>query len=213
MLDAIPSLPVIAAFSLAGIILAITPGPDMTLFLSRTLTNGRASGIASVLGANVGCLVHTMLAVLGISALLAASPTGFWLLKIIGAAYLVWLAVQAILHGSSLSLEPAQKSGSLWKDFAMGVGINILNPKVAIFFITFLPQFVSADDPAAWKKMLFLGVYFVALSLPLVVGMVFAADGLAHTLRQNPRVTRVIDYVFATIFATFAVKILLTEGR
>ncbi len=210
----IPDLPILLAFSLAAILLAITPGPDMTLFLGRTLTQGRSAGLMTLAGTIVGTMIHTILVVAGISALLAASPTGFWMLKIIGALYLLWLAYQAIFSRSTFSLETnwAVRQSST-RNFWLGLGVNLLNPKVIIFYITFLPQFVEAADPFAWQKMLFLGLFFSVVSGPLLVGLIFAADRVANTLRNNPKISRGIDYLFAGVFAAFALKILTTQAR
>ena len=117
----IPSTPVLIQFAIASVILAITPGPDMTLFVSRALSQGRAAGFASMAGALSGTLVHTTLVVVGVSALIVASPTAFLVLKIFGAGYLVFLAVQAIRNGSAF--KPAQKAGprlSIVRSFSTG---------------------------------------------------------------------------------------------
>jgi len=211
-LDFIPSYGVLAAFTIAALILIITPGPDMTLFLSRALTQGRAAGMAAMLGASSGIIVHTALAALGLSALLAASPNAFLAVKIAGAFYLVWLAVQAIRNGSALALEKTRTVRQpLLKTWLAGVGINLLNPKIVLFFVTFLPQFISVGDPAAAGKLAFLGAYFIILSVPLTGLMILAADRFSAALRANPRVTRFIDFLFAGIFGAFAVRILMTR--
>ena len=211
-MDFIPSFGVLAAFTLAALVLIITPGPDMTLFLSRALTQGRAAGMAAMLGASSGIVVHTALAAFGLSALLAASPNAFLAVKIAGAFYLVWLAVQAIRNGSALTLEKTRAVRQpLLKTWLAGVGINLLNPKIVLFFVTFLPQFISVGDPAAAGKLAFLGAYFIILSVPLTGLMILAADRFSAALRANPRVTRFIDYLFAGIFGAFAVRILMTR--
>jgi len=211
-LDFIPSYGVLAAFTIAALILIITPGPDMTLFLSRALTQGRAAGMAAMLGASSGIIVHTALAALGLSALLAASPNAFLAVKIAGAFYLVWLAVQAIRNGSALALEKTRTVRQpLLKTWLAGVGINLLNPKIVLFFVTFLPQFISVGNPAAAGKLAFLGAYFIILSVPLTGLMILAADRFSAALRANPRVTRFIDFLFAGIFGAFAVRILMTR--
>ena len=211
-MDFIPSYGVLAAFTIAALILIITPGPDMTLFLSRALTQGRAAGMAAMLGASSGIIVHTALAALGLSALLAASPNAFLAVKIAGAFYLVWLAVQAIRNGSALALEKTRTVRQpLLKTWLAGVGINLLNPKIVLFFVTFLPQFISVGNPAAAGKLAFLGAYFIILSVPLTGLMILAADRFSAALRANPRVTRFIDFLFAGIFGAFAVRILMTR--
>lgn len=210
----IPDATVLIQFAVASIILAITPGPDMTLFVSRTLSQGRAAGFASMAGALTGTLVHTTLVVVGISALIVASPGAFFALKIFGAGYLVFLAYQAIRYGSAFS--PVEKAGprlSLARSFSIGLGVNLLNPKVILFFMTFLPQFVSSTDPNAPGKLFFLGMMFVVLSLPATAPMVFAADRFAAAMKRNPRVTRVVDYLFAGVFSAFALKILTAQAK
>ena len=148
----IPDLPVILAFALAAFVLAVTPGPDMALFISRTMNWGRSHGFATVLGATTGIAVHTMLVAFGISVLIVTAPALFWTLKIVAALYLVWLAIQAIRDGGGILVTRAAGKQPSWgRSYLTGLGINLTNPKVALFFVTFLPQFVSADDPAAAK--------------------------------------------------------------
>jgi threonine/homoserine/homoserine lactone efflux protein len=210
----IPDLPALFTFSIASIVLFITPGPDMSLFLARTMTSGRNAGLASVLGANVGCIVHTLLVAFGISALVAASPTAFLVLKVIGAGYLLWLAVDAIRHGSSLNIGAVdRKQVTALNSFLVGVSVNLANPKVVLFFITFLPQYVSETDPNLTAKLLFLGIYFVVINIPLSIVMILGAEKLVTWLKDKPKVMRGIDYSFAAVFAVFAVKIALTQGR
>ena len=210
----LPSLPTILTFSAACILLAATPGPDMTLMLGRTLSNGRKAGFSVLMGTAVGCIVHTVLAVIGISALLAASTTAFLVLKIVGALYLLWLAFGAIFKGSTFTLEEQKSSTKgFWNDFLTGLGVNVLNPKVVIFFLTFLPQFVSASDPNAWQKMLFLGVLLDFIATPIMIVILLTADSFANTLKANPKINRTIDYIFGSVFAIFAVRILFTQGK
>jgi threonine/homoserine/homoserine lactone efflux protein len=210
----LPDFPTLLAYSLASVLLFITPGPDMSLFLARTMTSGRAAGITSCLGANAGCLVHTLLAAFGISALVAASHMGFLALKIVGAAYLLWLAVDAIRNGSSLNVgDVMAKRVSPWSSFVMGLTVNLTNPKVVLFFITFLPQFVQASDPHVRAKLLFLGVYFVVINIPLTIVMILGAERLVGWLKSRPKVLRGIDFTFAGVFAFFALKIATTQGR
>jgi threonine/homoserine/homoserine lactone efflux protein len=213
-LDFIPAASVLAAYSLACFVLFVTPGPDMSLFLAKTMAGGRRAGIAAMLGAMAGCCVHTLLAALGLSALLAASATAFTILKIVGALYLLWLAFDAIRNGSALNIrEGGRAEPSFWRTFLVGIGINLTNPKVVLFFVTFLPQFVAANDPNAAGKLVFLGLYFVAFSIPLALLMILGAERVIALLRSRPRVMRIIDYLFASLFGAFALKILATQGK
>ncbi len=213
-LNFLPSASVLAAYSLACFILFATPGPDMSLFLSRTMTGGRRAGIASLLGASLGALIHTGLAALGLSALIAASPSAFLAIKIAGALYLAWLAVDAIRNGSALNVRnEGARETAFMRVFWLGVMVNLSNPKVVLFFVTFLPQFISAADPFAAQKLAFLGVYFIVFTIPFAVLLILGAERVVISLRRRPQIMRLIDYLFAGIFGAFAVKILLTEGR
>lgn len=210
----LPDTSTLLTYSLAAFVLFITPGPDMSLFLAKTMAGGRKAGMASMLGAMAGCCVHTMLAAVGLSALLAASVTAFTILKIVGALYLLWLAFDAVRHGSALNVKNEGKvEVSFWKTFFVGVGINLTNPKVVLFFVTFLPQFVNPADPHAADKLLFLGLYFIALTGPMGALMILGADKVIALLRNHPRVMRGIDYSFAGLFSAFAIKILTTSAR
>ena len=209
----IPDLPVILAFALASFVLAVTPGPDMALFISRTINWGRSHGFSTVLGAITGIAVHTMLVAFGISVLIVTAPTAFWVLKIVGALYLIWLAIQAIRDGGVLVSQAAGRQPSLGRSYLTGLGINLTNPKVALFFVTFLPQFVSATDPNAAGKLIFLGVEFVVVSMPVVIAVVLFAEWLTRTLREKIWVGRALNWSFAAVFMAFAATILLAEGR
>src|SRR6187397_2169226 len=144
----LPDAPVLFAYSLAAFVLFITPGPDMSLFLAKTVAGGRRAGIAAYTGASLGCVVHSLLAAFGLSALIAASPPAFFALKAVGAAYLLWLPIDAVRRGSSLHVRADVSSEpAFWRTLALGFSVNMTNPKVVLFFVTFLPQFVQADDP------------------------------------------------------------------
>ncbi|MCX7303046.1 MAG: LysE family translocator [Hyphomicrobiales bacterium] len=210
----VPDTTTLIQFALASLILAITPGPDMTLFVSRALSQGRAAGFASMAGALAGTVVHTTLVVVGVSALIVASPAAFLVLKMFGAGYLVYLAYQAIRYGSAFS--PEKKVGpsiSVLKSFSIGFGVNLMNPKIVLFFMTFLPQFVSARDPQAAGKLFVLGGLFVLISIPVTAPMIMAADRFAAAMKRSPRVTRVVDYLFAGVFSAFALKIITAHAK
>jgi threonine/homoserine/homoserine lactone efflux protein len=210
----VPDAPVLLAFTLAGFVLFITPGPDMSLFLAKTIAGGRRAGIAAMTGTSLGCIVHSLLAAFGLSALIAASPTMFLALKIIGAVYLLWLAVDAVRSGSSLNVAAGTpEAARVWANLALGFTVNLSNPKVVLFFVTFLPQFVDAQDPHAAGKLLFLGLYFVVLSYPLAVLLILGADRLVGALRRRPRALRAIDWLFAGVFSAFAIKVLATQSK
>lgn len=214
MPDFIPDLPILLTFAVATLVLAVTPGPDMALQLSRAINYGRMHGLAAAAGAMAGIAVHTMLVALGILVLIVAAPAAFLVLKIAGAVYLLWLAWQAIMHGGGLRLPSvAKRAPTLWQSFATGVGINLLNPKVVLFFVTFLPQFVDAHDPAASGKLLFLGAEFILLSIPTAVLIVWSADLLVDAFKRSKWLERALNWAFAGIFTGFAVTILTAQAR
>lgn len=210
----VPDLSVFLAFTVAILLLAITPGPDMTLWISRSLRDGRSMGLVTLVGTNLGIVVHTMLVAFGVAALIVASPTAFTILKTGGAAYLVWLAIQAIRQGSDFVVRPETAARtSLAGALLNGFWVNLLNPKVIIFFMTFLPQFVSASDPDVTGKLIFLGLWSIIAALPVGIAIVFAADSLSGWLQSNRKVLRGLDYTIATVFSMFAVKIFMTQTR
>jgi threonine/homoserine/homoserine lactone efflux protein len=209
----VPDLHILLAYTAAACVLILTPGPDMTYFLGKTIAGGRARGFAAALGTSAGLIVHSLLASLGLSALLAASATAFGILKIAGVAYLIWLAIEAIRHGSALTLKPnGGDTQSIGRAFLMGVGINLLNPKIIVFFLTFLPQFVSVSDPHASAKLMFLGLYFIALGIPICACLILLAERFTGAIRRSPKVMRAIDYVFASIMGAFAVRLLFARA-
>ncbi len=214
----LPDASVLLPFTLAVVVIALTPGPDMTFFLGRALSQGRAAGLAAMAGASTGILVHTMLVALGLSALIVAAPKAFLALKVAGAVYLGWLAIQAIRHGSALTLpeggsaRPAARPG-LAATWASGLAINLLNPKIILFFMTFLPQFVRAGDPHAAAQLVVLGLYFIVVALVITVPMILAADRFAAVLRTRPRIARAMDWIFASVFMAFAAHLLLGRSR
>ncbi|MBV2142242.1 LysE family translocator [Falsochrobactrum sp. TDYN1] len=210
----IPEWTIFVQFVIATAILTITPGPDMTLFVGRALSEGKAAGFACLAGALAGIVIHTSMVALGLSALIIASPAAFTVLKTVGAVYLVWLAVQAIRKGSAFSPEKnGGRKHSLFQNWLTGLGINLLNPKIILFNMTFLPQFVSAHDPHAVGKLFFLGLSFIPLSLPFTIPMILAADRFAGLLKKNPTVTRIVDWLFAGIFSAFALKIITAQAK
>ena len=208
----IPDTNILLAYLIGVIVITITPGTDMTFFLGRTISHGVVAGTAALLGATSGVLVHSILVAFGLSALIVASPTLFFGVKIVGAIYLMWLAYGAIQNGSTFRFDDsAKKRRSLANIWAQGIAINLMNPKVVLFFLTFLPQFVSVNDPNAAGKLLFLGLFFSVTAFIICIPMILAASKLTNWLRASPKATRIIDYLFATVFGAFAVRILLTE--
>lgn len=211
--DFVPALPVLAAYLVTSVILGLTPGPDMTLFLSKTVSLSRVAGVAALMGASTGLVVHSVLVATGLSVILAASVTAFTILKVVGAAYLLYLAIDAVRNGSSLSLDGRAAGEPLRSVYVKGLLVNLSNPKVIIFFVTFLPQFVSPSDPHAAGKLLFLGLFFIVVNVPVCLGLIWSAGGIARLLRRSPKATRFVDWLFAGVLGAFAVKLVLTESH
>jgi len=129
------------------------------------------------------------------------------------ALYLAWLAYDALRNGSALSLDRKGKAEALRSVYLKGLLVNLLNPKVIVFFVTFLPQFVTAADPDAAKKLLFLGFVFVLVNVPVCVGLILFADRIAVFLKRSPKATRIVDWLFAGVLGAFAVRLVLAESR
>lgn len=214
MATILPDMPTMLAFIAAVVVITLTPGPDMLLFLSRTMNAGRRAGLAAMAGAFTGLSVHTLLAAFGLSALLAASPTAFLAVKVAGALYLAWLAWTTLRHGilPDIALEVQSRRRSLAATWATGLAINLLNPKIVVFFITFLPQFVSHTAAAPVAQFLALGGIFILVALPISVAIILFADQAFALLRRSRTLKRAINWSFATLMGGFAVKLLLARA-
>jgi len=199
-------------FIVTAWVLYATPGVDMLFTVSRTLQHGWRTGIAAALGITAGCVVHTAAATVGLAAALAASALAFTAIKWLGAAYLLWLA-WGMLRASMRNAQPALVAAPVapaGRVFAQGFLTNVLNPKVALFFLALLPQFISADAPDKLVAFLFLGAVFVAGGALFLCALV----ALAHRLRTfgASRVTRrVLNAAGGALFAALAVRLMQAE--
>jgi threonine/homoserine/homoserine lactone efflux protein len=160
-----PDASTFALFIVAALVLLVVPGPSVLYIVARSIEGGRTAGLVSVLGVQTGAMVHIAFAAVGLSAILASSAVAFSVVKWFGAAYLVWLGLRQIFGRDEgykdVTVEPARLS----RVFSQGVIVNILNPKTALFFLAFLPQFVDPARGAAWTQILLLGATFVILAL------------------------------------------------
>lgn len=213
VLDLLPPPLAMAGFVAAVIVLALTPGPDMLLYLGKTIAQGRRAGLVTLGGALSGILAHTMLVAIGLSALIAASATAFTVVKVAGALYLIYLAFDAIRNGTRFSLRSDTVPEPLAALYLKGLFVNLLNPKIIVFFITFLPQFVSPGDSNPTARLLILGAGFIGVAVPICVAQILLAGAVADVLRRSPRATRAIDYVFAGVMGAFAVRLAFAEGK
>ena len=213
-MELLPPGPLFLGFALAGLALNIVPGADMTFVIASAARGGRRDGIVAALGIGAGALIHVLAAVLGLSALLAASQAAFTAVKWVGAIYLGYLALSLLRGGHSPTAgDGAQPPRSGWRLFRAAALVNILNPKVALFFLAFLPQFV---DPAARPpavQILCLGLWFDLVGTLVNVIVALGAAGAAHRLRHIDWVGRVARYMAATTMAGLAVRLALADRR
>lgn len=209
----VPSADHILPFMAAAIALNLTPGADMTYVISRSLAQGRGAGIASAFGIFGGSAVHTLLAAVGVSALLAASELGFQILKWAGAAYLLYLAVKLFLEKVGPEDLAAARPASLWRIWAEGVVVNVLNPKVALFILAFLPQFTQPEKGLLWAQILLLGTLFNISGTVVNCSVAVVAGGLAERLRRKPRIKLWMNRITATILGALAVRLAFSERR
>lgn len=152
-------------FLIAALALLLTPGPAVLYIVARSIDQGRRAGLVSVLGIETGNFVHVLAATLGLSALLLSSPLAFTAVKYLGAAYLVYLGVQRLLSHETVRQVADVQSHSLWRTYSQGVAVAVLNPKTALFFIAFLPQFVDASRGAVTRQFFLLGCTFVLMAI------------------------------------------------
>lgn len=202
-------------FALASLILNITPGNDMLYVASRSTGQGIKAGIVSSLGIMAGCLVHVLAAVAGLSAIIAGSAIAFNVIKYIGAAYLVYLGVRALLSRKGSSFQPDGKLPRLSykKLFVQGMITNVLNPKVALFFLAFLPQFIDAGAARAQWQILFLGTWFDAggTLVNILVAILFGKMG--NWLTRSPRFLKVQEKITGMLLVGLGIKVALTAKK
>ena len=208
----LPEWPVFLAFVIAGLALNIVPGADMTFVIASAARGGRRDGIVAALGIGAGTFVHILAAVLGLSAILASSQTAFNLIKWIGAAYLLWIAFSLLRDGRPSGPHPHLAASGL-RLFRAAALVNILNPKVALFFLAFLPQFVdpAADLPAL--QILCLGLWFDLVGTLVNIAIAIAAAGTAARLRHVGWIGRAARWVAATAMGGLAVQLALSGRR
>ncbi len=200
-------------FLLAAVVVTVSPGPDNLMVLSVGVSRGRRHGLAFGLGAALGCLSHTTLAALGVSALIAASPVAFTALRVAGGLYLVWLGVGALRSGGA-SLEAAAAPGagpSLRGLFVKGLVANAINPKVILFFLAFLPQFVDrARGGVAWQTAQ-LGVVFTAESVVLFGALGWFAGHVGAWLQRRPRAGLWLDRFAGSVFVALGARLIVSR--
>jgi threonine/homoserine/homoserine lactone efflux protein len=200
----------LALFMTATLALNLAPGPDMLYVSTRSLTQGRRAGVISALGIAAGAVVHTIAIASGLAALLRAVPLAYEIVRLAGAAYLIWLGVQALLAKSGpMDGKPLDRAGE-WTIFRQGMITNLLNPKVALFFLAFLPQFVSADGPVA-VQIIVLGCLFNLSGTLVNIGVAYLAASARGWLTTGARVQRIFRWLTASVFVGLGLRLAIQE--
>ena len=204
-------------FIVSGLLLNVTPGPDTAYIVGRSVQLGWRGGAAAALGVCTGCLVHVFAAVIGLSALLAASSAAFTLVKWVGAAYLCYIGVKLLLSQAHASANPEATVGdgemSLRRVFGQGALTNILNPKVALFFLAFLPQFVAADSPHKPAAFLLLGLIFIFNGTLWCLGVAAFTACAARRIRRSGRLFAWINRALGGLFIYLGVRVAMLQAR
>jgi threonine/homoserine/homoserine lactone efflux protein len=200
-------------FLIAAIALNLVPGQDTLYIIGRSLSQGRRAGIISVLGIGSGCLVHITAAAIGLYSVLALWPPAFNLIADVGALYLVWLGIMVWVNRKNLNLsgKPGTAPDSDWLIYRQGMMTNLLNPKVALFFIAFLPQFIDPVSNLGAFSFLFLGLVFFCTGSVWCTFIALFASSVADTLRARPKVQMGFDLFTAILFIALGVGLFLTH--
>jgi threonine/homoserine/homoserine lactone efflux protein len=196
-------------FVTTATVLVLTPGQDTFFILGRSIASGRPAGMAAALGITAGSIVHTLLAAIGLSALLATSPYAFVAVKLGGAAYLFYIGIRALLSRAS-GLPGADATGAddgRWSAFRQGIVTNLLNPKVALFFLALMPQFISADSTNKVAAFLVLGVSFMVMGLAWCMVLAIAAARLRQVLVNRPSMATLLNRVAGSVFIALGLRL------
>jgi len=194
-----PSPSAIAAFAAASIVLLLIPGPAVLYIVNRSVSDGREAGLAAVAGLSLGNLVHALAAAVGLSAVLATSAAAFNTVKWLGAGYLVWVGVRTLMT-TPAEIDPDQPGVSPKRAFTQGIVVNILNPKVALFFLSFLPQFIDADSGRPGLQALVLGLVFVLIGFCTDGTYSLVASTLSHILLRGRTLPFIRRWVAGSVF-------------
>ena len=197
------------SFAFATAALAISPGPDNIYVLVQSITNGVKYGMATVAGLISGCIVHTTFLAFGLSAIIKNNTTVYTAIKIFGAAYLLYLAFKVFKSHQGISLSGEAPKKSLWQLFKQGVVMNVLNPKVTIFFLAFFPGFLFSDDLSKVVQFYVLGFIFMAVSFVIFSTIALASGSIAKFTNENKRVNVFFKWLQILVFVGIAVYILL----
>jgi RhtB (resistance to homoserine/threonine) family protein len=199
-------------FALAALLLNLTPGNDMLYVAARSASQGVKAGIISSLGIMMGCMVHIIAAVVGLSAIIARSATAFDIIKYLGAAYLVYLGIRSMLSKKkSLEIKKTVKPLSYKKIFWQGVITNVLNPKVALFFLAFLPQFININSNNTHWQILFLGTWFNVGGTFVNIAVSLLFGRISKWLSQSPRFVQWQERITGAMLIGLGIKVALSK--
>jgi len=204
-------MPDIALFLVASAVLTIAPGPDIIYVLTRGIAQGTRAGVAAALGFASGCVFHTVLAAVGIAALIRSSPVAFDLVRYAGAAYLVYIGVQALRHRSSFSIEAARDERTLATIYRQSVIGNMLNPKVTLFFLAFLPQFVDASAGRVGWQMALLGVIFMLQTIVIFGAVAVFSGWIGDWVRRKPAIGERLNVFAGITFIALGIRVALPD--
>lgn len=197
----------VAGFAAVAAVIVLVPGPDMALVLRNGVAHGRRAAVATALGINAGLVVWAIAAAIGIAAVLQASSGAFTVLKLLGAAYLVWLGARALLDAWRGSAEVSAPAGRRTSPFRQGLLSNVLNPKIALVFTTLIPQFVDRGGSEVAQTFLLAGV-FIAMGLVWLTGYALLVAQAGELLRR-PTVRRVVNAVSGAVLTALGLKLAL----
>ena len=207
-------VPDLLLFAAAALLMALTPGPNMIYLVSRSICQGRKAGVISLFGVVSGFLVHMFAAAVGLTAVFLAVPLAYELLKWAGAAYLMWMAWQAVRPGARSLFETRELAeDSSRRLFLMGFLTNLLNPKIAVFYLSVFPQFVSPGHGSVFLQSIILGVTQIAVSFSINLLIALFAASIAAWVSENPRWIAVQRYVMGFVLAGLAVRLILEPRR
>ena len=195
-----PAAGTLALFAAAALALIVVPGPAVLYIVAQSIDRGRRAGLVSALGVATGGLVHVSAAAIGLSALLVSSATAFTVVKVAGAAYLIGVGLLTLLRRPDDPDVAALRERKLRRIYAQGVLVNVLNPKTALFFLAFLPQFVDRDAGSVGTQIVVLGLLFVLLAVASDSLWALAAGTASGWLRRSPRFLSIRRYVSGTVF-------------
>ncbi|MGO7033627.1 LysE family translocator [Rhizobium ruizarguesonis] len=200
------------AFLSAAVLLNLSPGPDIAFILGHTMRSGKRAGFSALFGVWSGACLHVLMAALGLSAILAASAVAFSTVKWIGAAYLVWLGIQALRSGGGNGLiKAAGERLSVARIYRQGILVSLLNPKVAIFFLAFLPQFVVEGAGPAWAQLLLHGGLIIVVAAFIEPPLVLLGGRLADAIRHNQKIGLWLDRGLGALFVALGVRLALSS--